>query len=628
MDAAHALCAILHQLFSSASTSSLIKHALYSHKNYGKALAQNFSELWRILVDCVKSSDAGEIICVLDALDECNESSRREIIGKLKDFYFREQHQLNTKLKFLITSRPYDDLERSFGTFSATTIYLRFDCDDKSEEISRDINLVIEARVDKVASSFRLEDRYKISKRLQNMKNRTYLWLHLTFNIIEESPSEYSRRSDIEGVLSDLPSQVSDAYEKMLDRSKNSAKTEALLQIVLAAARPLTLDEASYALALALQKQKFASHRDLEVARWNEDFKGVVKNLCGLIINVYDSKLSFIHQTAREFLTGTTERNIKWKGRFSNTPKSHNTISRCCLHYLLLPDLPAQDQSNPANDQKYPLIDYAATNWPFHYTSQDTVARVGSRKDARMLCRISGTQARVWWPISWRRIFGWPDWSDWTDWTDLALASYFGLLPVVNDILTEGSVDINARGGYYGTALQAASAQGYKGVVQTLLDKNADVNAEDGWYGTAVFAAASEGGLEVMQVLLSRGDEVKITADVVEAAAENGSSGKEVMALLLEKRGDEVKITADVVKAAAGNEGSGEVMAFLLEKRGDEVKITADVVKAAAGNEYGGKEVMALLLKKRPEGLQLTEEVVCSIAEGFEEEAIALLLKK
>ena len=40
-------------------------------------------------------------------------------------------------------------------------------------------------------------------------------------------------------------------------------------------------------------------------------------------------------------------------------------------------------------------------------------------------------------------------------------------------------------------------------------------------------------------------------------------------------------------------------MALLLDQRGDEVKITEEVVKAAAKNEDSGKEVIALLLNQR-----------------------------
>lgn len=135
------------------------------------------------------------------------------------------------------------------------------------------------------------------------MEHRTYLWLHLTFNIIEQSPSAYGRRCDVEALLSDLPSEVSKAYEQILGRSKNEIYTETLLQIVLAAVRPLTLYEANEALTLALRKQQFISYTDLESNLWSRKVsKSIVKNLCGLFISVYDSKLSFIHQTAREFL--------------------------------------------------------------------------------------------------------------------------------------------------------------------------------------------------------------------------------------------------------------------------------------------------------------------------------------
>jgi hypothetical protein len=56
------------------------------------------------------------------------------------------------------------------------------------------------------------------------------------------------------------------------------------------------------------------------------------------------------------------------------------------------------------------------------------------------------------------------------------------------------------------------------------------------------------------------------------------------MALRLEQRGSEVKITEEVVRAAAGNTQSGkEILALLLEERGDEVKTIEKVVEAATG---------------------------------------------
>ena len=43
-------------------------------------------------------------------------------------------------------------------------------------------------------------------------------------------------------------------------------------------------------------------------------------------------------------------------------------------------------------------------------------------------------------------------------------------------LLLEKGADVNAQGGYYGNALQAASYEGNEKVVQLLLKKGADVN--------------------------------------------------------------------------------------------------------------------------------------------------------
>ncbi|KAK3334654.1 hypothetical protein B0H65DRAFT_561698 [Neurospora tetraspora] len=405
MHSTNALCAILHQLFTQDPAGGLIGNALPSHKNYGEKLTQNFSELWRILLECVRSSDTGEVVCILDALDECDKSSRKELINKLKDFYCQPHHlaHSSSKLKFLITSRPYDNLEAYFGNF-LTTKYLRFDGDDKSADIGREINLVIDERVNTVMGSFNADDRRKISQRLKSMENRTYLWLYLIFDIIKENLSRYGKRSSFESLLSDIPSQVSEAYEKILSRSQDEEQTDILLRITLTAARPLTLDETNVALTLASQKQRFASY---------------AANLCGLFISVYDSKLSFIHQTAREFLTNP-QRQGKWEGRL-NMRKSHSTMSLVWLHYLLLPDLATPAASREGHKEVVEML-------------LDKGAGVNTQSRGRYS-------------------------------TALQAASGEGYKEVVEMLLDKGA-DVNAQGGHYGTALQAASFQGHKEVVR------------------------------------------------------------------------------------------------------------------------------------------------------------------
>ncbi|RYP44113.1 hypothetical protein DL770_011510 [Monosporascus sp. CRB-9-2] len=120
-----------------------------------------------------------------------------------------------------------------------------------------------------------------------------------------------------------------------------------------------------------------------------------------------------------------------------------------------------------------------------------------------------------------------------------------------------------------------------------------------------------------MALLLNqRGTEVKITEEVVKAAAGSGYGGEEVMALLLDQRSDAIIVTPGLVKMLAGS-FDVLVMEKLLTYCGDEVKITEEVVKAAAGNEYSSKETMALLLDQCGTEVKITDEVV-KVAAGNE----------
>ncbi|KAH8199872.1 hypothetical protein TruAng_005988 [Truncatella angustata] len=621
----NALSAILHQLFIKDLTGKFTSHALGRHKNYSKGLATNFSELWSILLDCACTTDAGEIVCVLDALDECQEDSRNDIIGKLQDLFSRTgvASRRTCRLKFFVTSRPYDTIERSVRDLLNSSC-LRIDGEDHSAAISEDINRVIDFTIPKLIRDFSNYDLRRISERLKAMENRTYLWLRLTFYIIEQG-SDYSRPSDVDTLLDDLPSEHAKAYEKILNRVKQSRFTSILLQLMLAATQPLSIDEANYALALAAENSKPTSSSAINL--WpKESFKNIAKSYCGLLVDIHDSKLFFIHQTVRAFLLEVPKEagDWKWGGRFK-LPKCHNAMSLACTRYLSLPELEAPLQGNTAEQQSRPFFPYAAQHWPFHYREKDGNESLG---DARSLVRLTVNGAQTWTKVHSSYFRAW----DWSQWTDLALAAYFGLGSVVRTVIDEGNVDLDAYCGYFGTALQAACAAGFPVVVETLLRKGASVETTGGHYRTSIAAAVQNGHREVVQVLLEkRGDEVEITQDVVVAIAENEQSGKEIMALLLEKRGDEVKITQDVVVAIVENEWNGkEIMALLLEKRGDEVKITQEVMVAIAKNEQSGKEIMALLLENRGDMVKITQEVVIAVAENKRngKEIMALLLEK
>ena len=70
------------------------------------------------------------------------------------------------------------------------------------------------------------------------------------------------------------------------------------------------------------------------------------------------------------------------------------------------------------------------------------------------------------------------------------------------ELLLQNEADVNAQGGTYCTALQAASAEGYEQIVQLLIDSGADVNLRGGKYGSALQAASGAGYAGVVRLLV------------------------------------------------------------------------------------------------------------------------------
>ncbi|KAK2748578.1 nacht and ankyrin domain protein [Colletotrichum kahawae] len=646
-----ALSAILHQVFTQDQTGRSISHADDSFQKYGQKLRKNFYQLWNILVDCASSPEAGEIVCVLDALDECSKHGCHEIFQKLEWFYFGDQtHASKSRLKFIITSRPYDDLETSFGRMATAESYIRLDGDEKSEEIRQEIDLVIDHKVNEFGKDFRKDHRQKISERLKTMDNRTYLWLHLTLSIIDERQSAYRKPSSIQALLSRLPNSVFDAYEKILSRSQDEEQARHLFNIILAASKPLTLEEINQ--ALTLQAREFENCDEVEDDMWPRDsFKKTIKNLCGLFISVFDGKVFFIHQTARDFLTTKSVLSTSWKGTF-DIHQAHGTILTSCFRALSLSDI-EKTIGSIFYSENHPFMRYASINWMQHYNSLDDITRDEYSDTARELCRTTRGLAPFWA----RERLGTRMHTEFvSDCTDLTLASYLGLLEIVELLIQREDFGVNSEGGHFGSAIKAAAAGGCLEVVQRLLEHDADCTTGGGEFQTALEAAVAGRHSEVANLLISRGcqiteevlaaavgnhnrrnqiaqlledyeDSVKITEAVIEGAAGNIFHGTGIIQFLLQRRGNEFRITQGVIQRAAANTRIGaSIISLLLEERGDEFFITDDILWTAACNCAHGHDVVALLLSKRGYEVEITWDIILAAAEHGSEELMEFFL--
>ncbi|KAI0165308.1 hypothetical protein GGR52DRAFT_558281 [Hypoxylon sp. FL1284] len=84
---------------------------------------------------------------------------------------------------------------------------------------------------------------------------------------------------------------------------------------------------------------------------------------------------------------------------------------------------------------------------------------------------------------------------------DLYKAAFGNDIKQLKDLINKNA-DVNAQGGQYGNALQAASYEGHLEIVKFLVEKGADVNAQGGEYGNALCAASIATRVQTMIYLL------------------------------------------------------------------------------------------------------------------------------
>ena len=246
---ADALSAILHQLF--VQKPALIKYAMPRYMKHRKSFAKIFSSLWEVLEDFTDTSEIGTTICILDALDECRHTERQLLIIYLSRFFSNVKRRTST-LRFIITSRPYENIIRDLHDAIDDASIVSLKGEDESETISNEIDLVIANRVPSICKArtpfFKAEVQKSIVEHLKQIPHGTYLWLHLILDAIRKSLSSTVAR--LQNLIENLPSTVEDAYERLLEKidSSDSAKqAKRFLHIIVAATRPMTLTEMNVA---------------------------------------------------------------------------------------------------------------------------------------------------------------------------------------------------------------------------------------------------------------------------------------------------------------------------------------------------------------------------------------------
>jgi ankyrin repeat protein len=596
----NALRSILHQLFKQKLW--LIQHAINDYSTDGPNLS--FGTLWAILIKAVSDTNAGPVICVLDALDECETSTRKSLIKNISSFHCASKTTSST-LKFIVTSRPYHELDINFKVDDLPSIHL--EGNQMSEEIRGEIDLVISHEISRIGGARQPpldgEIQASLIQHLQDQKNRTYLWVYLMLQ--EISKSLESTKGKLIGLLGTIPSSVDEAYEKILKRATDPIQAQKVLCLILAAERPLTLKEMNTAFEILVMNErgeKCTSENDLVLDK-EEPFRKKIVNLCGLFVTIVDSKIYLIHQTAKEFLinkNGSTNpwSPSCWKYTFT-LQASHLEALKACLWYLRL-----DFQDIPSSSRKdHPLLLYASIHWTFHFQQAGEKADKELGENALQICNTKAQTSLFWYRILQKhRPY---DYLPAENNSDLLIACYFGLTSVVQLLLWDKpNIDIESKDTEYdGTLLLWASKNGHVEVVKLLLKKEADVNAPDLSGGTPLHQASKNGHVEVIKLLLKKEADVNALNCLGSTPLHRASGNRhvEVVKLLLDKEADVNAANKEGLTPLhqASENGHVEVIKLLLDKEADVNAANNEgstPLTIASGN--GHVEIVKLLLDK------------------------------
>ncbi|GAM82435.1 hypothetical protein ANO11243_004150 [Dothideomycetidae sp. 11243] len=352
-----ALCAILHQLFSDQP--HLIHHAVPSWKKNKEKLAKETDLLGKILEAASLDIEARSMVFVLDALDECQERDQERLVKLLNRI--TGHNSTDQKIRVMVTSRPYDHIYQQLEAHvGLSEIQIRGE--DANDQINEEINIVIRAKVENLCAVWNLSSstRTRLMDQLLDMKQRTYLWFHLAFADMKVTleNSLWPNREEF-----DTPKTVYEAYEKILGRvpEKYLSRVLTILKIVVAARRPLSVEEMASALGIATDQEALS----LEAATLDpRTLERTLRSASKLFIFVKTEKIYLIHQTAKTYLLT--------RGLFPEDPSPWHFSSDdaaaimafICIKALLLSK--AEHWEEGSRFEKH-ILSYAASYWPQHY---------------------------------------------------------------------------------------------------------------------------------------------------------------------------------------------------------------------------------------------------------------------
>jgi ankyrin repeat protein len=328
----------------------------------------NVESLKTLLEQAIRLLGDSSVVCLIDALDECEEEQVRDMI---QFFEHIGELAVSNGIRFQVcfSSRHYPHITIRNGL----ELVLEGQ-EGHSQDITNYVETELKIGKSKVAQQIRVE--------LQEKASGIFMWVVLVVGILNKE----SDRGQVHALRRKLRETPSDLHELFLDiltrDTHNKYGLILCIQWILFAKQPLSPEQLYHAILSGVNLEA--------VTEWDpqEITKDVIERLIldsskGLaeVTASKEPKAQFIHESVRDFLLKENGLSKIWPEYGNNFQgQSHNQLKQCCLDYisvdvatpLKIPDKLPKASSQPAASlrksaaQKFPFLEYAVRNVLYH----------------------------------------------------------------------------------------------------------------------------------------------------------------------------------------------------------------------------------------------------------------------
>ncbi|KAI3543614.1 hypothetical protein CSPX01_06270 [Colletotrichum filicis] len=270
--------------------------------------------LCRIMESILQDEDLGEVLMIVDALDECKDTHDLERLVK-----FISKISAYPRVKMLVSSRHRWEIQTLLGREEEHAITLSLELHENS--ISVAVTEYIEEKMKSLARETLFHENpdllEKVRDNLIENSDNTFLWVALVCQDLARST--VTRRGHVERILRKSPPGLDRLYRRMVRKISSSRDAMICLKVLAAtsvAKRPMKVSELFHAISDPLDK-----------TLGPEDMKGVIES-CGSFLNIQKATVYFVHQSAVDFLSSG-------RSKLPNSAERHRDVLQNSLESLL-----------------------------------------------------------------------------------------------------------------------------------------------------------------------------------------------------------------------------------------------------------------------------------------------------